>query len=71
MKYKLRLVQNTFGFESQHAIESKDKQILTLSISKGRNMFVVEHFLSTIVTEYGAVLVSTMVEPGTQWPVSS
>ncbi len=35
------------------AIESKNKQILALSISKERNMFVAERFLSSIVKESG------------------
>ena len=36
------------------AIEPKDKEILSITISKERNMFVVaERFLSYIVKEYG------------------
>jgi transposase-like protein len=35
------------------AIEPKNKQILALTISKERNMFVAEHFLAGIVREYG------------------
>ncbi|KAA2279265.1 hypothetical protein F1Z66_13775 [Candidatus Nitrosocosmicus sp. SS] len=36
------------------AIEpKKNKQILALTISKERNMFVAEHFLAGIVREYG------------------
>ena len=39
-------------------IETKNKQILTLSISKERNMFVAEHFLSGIVKIHGKYSVS-------------
>ncbi len=35
------------------AIEPKNMEILALSISKERNMFVVERFLSGLVDEYG------------------
>src|SRR6478672_13324753 len=35
------------------AIESKSKEILGISISKERNMFVAERFLSNIVEKYG------------------
>jgi putative transposase len=35
------------------AIESKTKNILATSLSKERNMFVAEHFLSDIVDKYG------------------
>jgi putative transposase len=41
------------------AIESKDKEILSITISKERNMFVTERFLSHIVKEYGQHPVST------------
>ena len=34
-------------------IEPKDKEILAIDISKERNMFVAERFLSHIVKEYG------------------
>ena len=34
-------------------IEPKNKQILALTISKERNMFVAERFLSDIVRDYG------------------
>ena len=54
------------------AIEPENRQILALSISKERNMFVAERFLSNIVSEYGAHPVSTDGGvPGTRWPVSS
>ena len=41
------------------AIESKDKEILSVSISKERNMFVAERFLSNLLKEYGKHSVST------------
>ncbi len=53
------------------AIEPENKQILALYVSKERNMFVAEHFLSQmlcITTEY--ILFQPMVkEPDTQWLV--
>ena len=48
------------------AIEPKDKEILGMSISKERNMFVAERFLSSIVDEYGQHTVST--DGGTWYP---
>ncbi len=48
------------------AIESKDREILSISISKERNMFVAERFLSSIVNEYGAHPIST--DGGTWYP---
>ena len=48
------------------AIEQKDKEILAISISKERNMFVAEHFLSNIIHEYGKHPVST--DGGTWYP---
>ena len=48
------------------AIESETKNILAISISKERNMFVVEHFLSDVVEEYGEHPVST--DGGTWYP---
>jgi putative transposase len=47
-------------------IESETKNILGISISKERNMFVAERFLSNIVDEYGYHPVSTDV--GTWYP---
>jgi putative transposase len=35
------------------AIEPKNREILALSISKERNMFVAERFLLTVVKDYG------------------
>jgi putative transposase len=40
-------------------IESETKNILATSISKERNMFVADHFLSHIVDKYGQHPVST------------
>ena len=41
------------------AIEPENKQILALYVSKERNMFVAEHFLSYVVHNYGIHPVST------------
>ena len=49
---------NTFGC-GLLSIEPKNKEILGISISKERNMFVAERFLSKIVEKYGDHLVST------------
>jgi putative transposase len=48
------------------AIEPKDKEILALSISKERNMFVAERFMSGLVTVHGNHPVST--DGGTWYP---
>ena len=48
------------------AIEPENREILALSISKERNMFVAERFLSNIVGEYGTHPVST--DGGTWYP---
>jgi putative transposase len=48
------------------AIEPENRQILALSISKERNMFVAERFLSDIVRNYGKHPVST--DGGTWYP---
>ena len=48
------------------AIESKNKQILALTTSRERNMFVTERFLSNIVRDYGKHPVST--DGGTWYP---
>ena len=48
------------------AIEPKNKEILTLSISKERNMFVAERFMSDLVTVHGNHPVST--DGGTWYP---
>lgn len=41
------------------AIEPENREILALSISKERNMFVAERFLLTVVKDYGKRPVST------------
>ena len=48
------------------ATEPKNREILALSISKERNMFVAERFLLTIVKGYGKRPVST--DGGTWYP---
>ena len=50
------------------AIEPKNKEILGISISKERNMFVAERFLSKIVEKYGDHPVST---DGGTWYLST
>ncbi len=50
------------------AIESKTKQILALSISKERNMFVAERFISGLVQSHGKHPVST--DGGTWYPMA-
>ncbi|MEJ7640876.1 MAG: DDE-type integrase/transposase/recombinase [Candidatus Nitrosocosmicus sp.] len=47
------------------AVESKNSEILALSISKERNMFVAERFLSRVVKEFGKHPVPQMEEHGT------
>jgi putative transposase len=48
------------------AIEPKDKEILSINISKERNMFVAERFLSNLLEEYGNHPIST--DGGTWYP---
>jgi putative transposase len=48
------------------AIEPESKEVLRLNISKERNMFVAERFLSHVVKEYGEHPVST--DGGTWYP---
>jgi putative transposase len=50
------------------AIEPENKQILALYVSKARNMFVAEHFLSDVVNNYGIHPVST--DGGTWYPMA-
>jgi putative transposase len=50
------------------AIESENRQILALSISKERNMFVPERFLSGLVKIHGKHSVST--DGGTWYPMA-
>lgn len=49
-------------------IEPENKQILALYVSKERNMFVAEHFLSGVVYNYGVHPVST--DGGTWYPMA-
>ncbi|MGA9844218.1 MAG: DDE-type integrase/transposase/recombinase [Nitrososphaeraceae archaeon] len=51
------------------AIEPESKEVLRLNISKERNMFVAERFLSNIVKEYGERPVST--DGGSWYPQAS
>jgi putative transposase len=48
------------------AIEPKNRQILALSISKERNMFVAERFISDVIKNHGKHPVST--DGGTWYP---
>jgi putative transposase len=50
------------------AIEPENRQILALSISKERNMFVAERYLSSLVKLYGKHPVST--DGGTWYPMA-
>jgi putative transposase len=51
------------------AIEVENKQILALSISKERNMFVAERFIQGLVKMYGKHPIST--DGGTWYPMAS
>jgi hypothetical protein len=53
------------------AINAKRKEILSLFISKERNMFVAEKFLSDIVRDYEKHNVLLMAVHNTQWPSDS
>ncbi len=53
------------------AIKPENKEILAQSISKERNMFVAEHFLSGIIQEYGRHPVSTDDGGGTWYPLQA
>jgi putative transposase len=48
------------------AIEPESKEVLRLNISKERNMFVADRFLSNVVKEYREHPVST--DEGTWYP---
>jgi len=48
------------------AIEAENRQILAVTISKERNMFIAEHFLSDLVRDCGKHPVST--DGGTWYP---
>ena len=66
MKHCLKLVQNTIWLWV--AIDAKSKEILALSISKERNMFVAERFISDLVKAHGRHPVST--DGGTWYPMA-
>ncbi len=53
------------------AIDPENKEILAQSISKERNMFVAEHFLSGIIQEYVRYPVSTDDGGGTWYPIQA
>ena len=57
IKLKLKLVPEYIWLWV--AIESETKNILGIGISKERNMFVVERFLSNVIKDYGEHPVST------------
>ena len=58
--------QNTFGYGGL-LLEPENKEILGISISKERNMFVaIERFISDVVDEHGEHPVST--DGGTWYP---
>ena len=50
------------------AIEPRNRQILALSVSKERNMFIAEKYLSALVKVYGKHPVST--DSGTWYPMA-
>ena len=50
-------------------IEPKDKEILSVDISKEQNMFVAECFISRVIEKYGEHPVST--DGGTWYPQAS
>ncbi len=56
MRYCLKLVQYVWLWV---AIETTDRETIGISISKERNMFVTERFLSNLVLKYGQYTVST------------
>ena len=41
------------------AIESESKEILGISVSKERNMFIAERFISSLIKRYGKHSIST------------
>ncbi|MFZ0327071.1 MAG: DDE-type integrase/transposase/recombinase [Nitrososphaeraceae archaeon] len=48
------------------AIENDNREILQISISKERNMFVAEHFIQSLIRKYGEHPIST--DGGTWYP---
>ena len=65
MKYYLKLVQNMSG-SGLVAIEPENRNILTLSISKERNILIAERFISDLAMVHGKHPVST--DGGTWYP---
>lgn len=59
MKLSLKLVPNIWLWI---AIENDNREILQISISKERNMFVAERFILNLVKRYGEHPVSTDME---------
>ena len=54
------------------AIEPESKEVLRLNISKERNMFVAERFLSSVIKEYMEnIRFLPMAIPGIHKPVNS
>jgi|SRR6185312_12694425 putative transposase len=65
MKHCLKLVQNMSG-SGLVAIEPENRNILTLSISKERNILIAERFISDLAMVHGKHPVST--DGGTWYP---
>jgi putative transposase len=65
MKHCLKLVQNMSG-SGLVAIEPENRNILTLSISKERNILIAERFISDLAKVHGKHPVST--DGGTWYP---
>ena len=65
MKHYLKLVQNMSG-SGLVAIEPENRNILTLSISKERNILIAERFISDLAMVHGKHPVST--DGGTWYP---
>ena len=65
MKHYLKLVQNMSG-SGLVAIEPENRNILTLSISKERNILIAERFISDLAKVHGKHPVST--DGGTWYP---
>ena len=65
MKHYLKLVQNMSG-SGLVAIEPENRNILTLSISKERNILIAERFISDLAKVHGKHPAST--DGGTWYP---
>ena len=59
MKRLLRQILIIFGYDGLLLIQKIEKSLIGISISKERNMFVAEGFLSNLVEKYGQHSVST------------